>query len=163
MPFYEDPGFWIGAVIGVASLVFSLLAFREAGKAKKAAQRAARIVAEQEVVIKLSNIGARLRQLPEAQSMGYEAARNLLEDTGTQLREIISQFRDQPVYKNKCRELLQTLEAARGALDRARPRYPDAGTSPETVFYLLEGHFSALNSKVADLLGLFKRHTMKNT
>jgi hypothetical protein len=38
--FWTSPSFWIGTVVGLAGVFFSILAFVEAGKAKQAAQEA---------------------------------------------------------------------------------------------------------------------------
>ncbi len=63
VPFYEEWSFWIGNLVGVLSLVFSILAFVEARRAKLAASDAGRIVKIQTITIELTEIAQRLDKL----------------------------------------------------------------------------------------------------
>jgi len=70
VPFYADWSFWISNVVGVLGLLFSILAFIEARRAKLAASDAGRIVKIQTITIELTEIAQRLDKLDKRLGSG---------------------------------------------------------------------------------------------
>src|SRR5438874_2659218 len=83
-PFYLTLEFWIPLAIGIAGLVFSILAFLEARKAKKAAFEAGRAVKLQTITIELAEIALKLDHLNL--DLNFVQARDLLNEVSRRLR-----------------------------------------------------------------------------
>src|SRR5262245_23235861 len=89
-PFWKQPDFWIGQLVGLAGLVFSFLGYREAQRAKRAATAAGRTVKLQTVTIELSEISQKLEKIqPEIR---FDEARDLLSESSRRLRRAVSPF-----------------------------------------------------------------------
>ena len=156
-PFYKDPAFWISAVIGIAGLVFSALAWFEAMEAKHAAFAAGRTVKLQTIAIELSEIGQKLdRVQPEIR---FSEARDLLSDISRRLHRATSPFTKEPSFETTIIAVINALDIAQTSLKDVRPQPGREMEAPESVYYGIEGACSELNAAVADLIGLFERQT----
>jgi hypothetical protein len=157
-PFYKDVGFWVALVVGIAGLVFSILAFVEARRAKRAATEAGRTVRLQSITIELTEIAQKLDFLhPE---ITFDDARALLQGTSRRLRRMVSPFAKDSHLSGAISAALQALEGAQKSLKTVRPT--DAlseKSAPNSVYYAIESDFSVLNDSIADLLGLFENET----
>lgn len=157
--FWQKGDFWINLVIGIAGLVFSILAFSEARKAKRAATEAGRTVKIQTVTIDLTEIAQKLDRLNP--KISYTDARDLLTEISRKLRRIVSPFGDDPKLATAIGQLKETLDAAKAALDSVRPADIDSESSaPNAVYNAVEGFFADISNLVADLLGLFEKENL---
>src|SRR4029077_4374022 len=89
-PFWSHAEFWIASAIGIAGLVFSILAFREARQAKRAATEAGKTVKVQTVAIELTEISQGLDRLN--QKIGFSEARDYINGLNRRLRRLIAPF-----------------------------------------------------------------------
>jgi hypothetical protein len=163
-PFWADPGYWTAQIIGIAALVFSILAwvearkaFHEARSAKEAATAAGRTVKIQTVTIELTEIAQKLDRIqPEIE---YNEARDLLSEIQRRLRRLVAPFARDAELKDPISAVLQALQAAQTSLKAVRPADPKT-EAPNAVYYGTQEAFDAINNCVADLLGLFEKQTL---
>lgn len=159
-PFWQTASFWIEVVIGLAGLLFSILAFKEAKKAKTAATIAGRTVKIQTLTIELTELAQRLGTVQPG--ISFSQARDLLADVSRRIRRATSPFGRDDHFKPAIDVLKDTLLVAQDALKAVRPaNVSSEQTAPEAVYYAVEGSFAALNDAVADLIGLFESHTFE--
>lgn len=158
--FWEDYGFWIGTAINVLGLYFSLLAFREAGKARQAAVDAGRTVKGQSVAIELSEVAQRLDSIqPE---ITYREARDVLSEISRRVRRVISPFADDVLLSPAVEALRVSLSGAQDSLKAVRPTDPSAeNNAPDAVYFGVENEFSSINNAIADFLGLLEKKTIE--
>src|SRR5438128_7313511 len=136
-PFWKDFGFWASFSVGVAALVFSILAWREAKKAKKAATAAGRTVKLQTVTIELSEIGQKLDRVQPG--IRFNEARDLIADTARRVHRATSPFSKEPKLSEAIGAAKQAVEAAQTSLKSVRPT--EAGKeaeAPDAVYYGIE-------------------------
>lgn len=158
-PFWYSVSFWISTVIGLLALFFSILAFVEARKAKRAATEAGRTVKIQTITIELTEVSQRLDRLET--EIPFNEARDLLNEISRRLRRIISPFQNDIDLQETITALRQALDSAKKSLNDVRPT--DVGQeqkAPHAVYNAIEAYFSTINSLVADLLGLFEKKTI---
>lgn len=155
----ENLNVWSGFLLGVAGVVFSILAFNEARKAKAAATEAGRTVKIQTITIELTEISQRLDILE--MEIDFSSARDLLNEVGRKLRRLISPFQADPEFTDTITSLKDALSSAKEALSGVRPARETEASQPNyAVYYAIEGEFSTINGLVADLLGLFEKRTI---
>lgn len=153
--YWQKVDFWIFLLLGAAGLLFSILAFLEARQAKRAATAAGEIVKIQSVVIDLTELGQKINRL--APNIKFNDARDLLTETSSKLRRLVSPFQDDEELKSTIAKLLEALDAAQKALNSVRPVDANAEVSaPQAVFYGIQENFSGISNLVAQLLGLFE-------
>ena len=155
IPFWRKIEFWIFLVIGGMGVVFSLLAFIEAKKAKRAATVAGRTVKIQTITIDLTEVSQKLDKLRI--EIPYNEARDLLTEISRRLRRIISPFQGESDLKETLSELKTALGAAKESLNAVRPIDPSHEDASNAVYYAVESDFATINNCVADLLGLFEK------
>ena len=158
VPFWQKPEFWIFLVISVMGVVFSLLAFIEAKKAKRAATEAGRTVKIQTITIDLTEVSQKLDKLRI--EIPYNEARDLLTEISRRLRRIISPFQGESDLKETLSALKTALGTAKESLNAVRPIDPSHEEAPNAVYYAIESDFATINNCVADLLGLFEKKTI---
>lgn len=159
-PFYQEVEFWIGLVIGVIGIVFSVLAFIEARQAKEAAAEAGRTVKIQTITIELSEIAQRLDKLDA--KLGFSEARDSLNEISRRLRRLIAPFEHGDDLKAPCTSLRESLNAARASLDNLVPQ--DGlieNLPPNSVYFATQGHLAVISGLVAEIMGLFEKRTIK--
>ncbi len=161
-----QPGFWLstmlsigGAGVSIAGLVFSVKAFREARRAKRAATEAGRTVKLQTIAIELTEISQRLDKLK--MELMFNEARDLLSEISRRLRRVVSPFAEDESFKAAITALREALKAAQDALRSVQPTDPSQEAAvPHAVYYATQEPFALINNCVADLLGLFEKQTM---
>jgi hypothetical protein len=155
-PFYLDVGFWITLIVGIGSLIFSILAWTEAKEAKKAATAAGRTVKLQTVTIELSEIGQKLDRVQPG--IRFNEARDLLADTSRRVHRATSPFSKEPKLSESIEAVKQAVLGAQTSLKSVRPTDPGKeAEAPDAVYYGIETDCSTVSSCVADLVGLFEK------
>jgi len=161
-PFYTTPEFWIASIIGIASVYFSVKAFKEAREAKKAAFEAGKTVKIQTITIELTEIAQRLDKLDF--ELNFSEARDLLNEVSRRIRRLIAPFQDTDYLSQPCATLKEALEQAKAALNEVRPQdSEDQELPPNTIYFATQGHFSNISSLVAEIMGLFEKRTIEVT
>jgi len=155
-PFYRNVDFWIFLVVGLAALTFSILAWMEAKKAKKAATAAGRTVKLQTVTIELSEIGQKLDRVQPG--IRFNEARDLLSDTSRRVHRATAPFSKEPKLSEAIEAAKQAVQNAQNSLKTVRPSEPGKeAEAPDAVYYGIEADCSVISSCVADLVGLFEK------
>jgi hypothetical protein len=156
--FYTTADFWIMLLIGTAALVFSILAFLEARKAKKAAFEAGRAVKLQTITVELAEIALKLDHLNL--DLDFVQARDLLNEVSRRLRRWIAGFASDPNFREAVTNLITILDSGQVALEEVRPRDNNLGAlPPNAVYFAMQGIFATISARVAQLMGLFEEHT----
>ncbi|CAB5112151.1 hypothetical protein D3OALGA1CA_5708 [Olavius algarvensis associated proteobacterium Delta 3] len=159
-PFYNDFGFWIGLVVGIASVIFSYLAFREARKAKQAASEAGRTVKIQTITIELTEIAQRLDKLDS--NVSFSDVRDLLNEVSRRLMRLIAPFEHLDDLVDVCESLRTAFIEAKTALNEVRPKAEAEIDLPSNaVYFATQGHFSNISMLVAEITGLFEKRTIE--
>ena len=159
-PFYSSLEFWINFIVGLAGVLFSVLAYAEARKAKLAADEAGRTVKIQTVTIELSEIAQRLDKLDS--KLTFSEARDSLNEISRRLRRLIAPFQDGQDLKAPCQRLRDSLDAARESLDTLLPQ--DGlieNLPPNSVYFATQSHLAVISSLVAEIMGLFEKRTIR--
>lgn len=159
-PFYQEAEFWISLAVGIVGVLFSLLAYFEARKAKEAAAEAGRTVKIQTITIELSEIAQRLDKLDS--KLGFSEARDSLNEISRRLRRLIAPFELGDDLKGPCQSLRESLKAARTALDNLVPQ--DGlieNLLPNSVYFATQGHLAEISGLVAEIMGLFEKRTIR--
>jgi hypothetical protein len=150
-PFYATWDFWIFVVLGIAGTLFSILAFKEAGRAKtaaaaakEAAGAAGRSVKIQTVTIELTEILQRLDKLDD--EISFPGARDLPSEVSRRLRRLIGPFSASPEITAYYGQLKDALKQAKDALESVRPSIAEGPKeAANVVYYALQGHFATTN------------------
>lgn len=159
-PFYLSLSFWIGTLLGVAGLYFSIAAYREAKAAKIAASEAGKTVKIQTITIELSEIAQRLDKLDF--ELSFSDARDLLNEISRRLRRLIAPFQSNSDLSGPCESLKQALDAAKKALEEVRPNEGEiVASAPNAVYFATQSHFSNISSLVAEIMGLFEKRNIE--
>jgi hypothetical protein len=159
-PFWHSLDFWISTLIGGGSVLFSLLAFLEARKAKAAATEAGRTVKIQTITIELTEISQRLDKL--GMEIQFNEARDMINELSRRLRRLISPFQDEEGLSDTIVSLKEALLGVKNSLNDVRPTdQSEDEQAPHSVYYAIEGDLATINGLVADLLGLFEKRTIK--
>jgi hypothetical protein len=158
-PFWKRVEFWIAVTIGIAGLVFSILAFIEARKAKRAATEAGRTLKLQTVTIELTEVAQRLDRIQP--NIQFNEARDLLSEISRRLRRATSPFANDPALSTAINAVREALEAAKTSLKSVRPTdLAKEAETPNAVYYAIEEDFATITNFLADLLGLFEKITL---
>ena len=157
IPFYHSLSFWIEIAVGLAGLFFSLMAFREARRAREAAREAGRTVKVQTVAIELGEISQRLDRIET--SISFAEARDMISEVTRRVRRIVSPFAEDKDLKQPIANLKDALEAAKAALSGVRPT-EGRDDIPQAVYFAIEGYFANVNNIIADLLCLLEKQTI---
>jgi|ERR1043166_200023 hypothetical protein len=158
-PFYSKFDFWISIAIGLGGVLFSVMAFMEARRAKHAATEAGKTVKIQTITIDLTEISQRLDRLKP--DIRFSEARDLLAEITRRLRRVVSPFQKDPEVGEPIKVLLSVLTSTKTSLNAVRPADPSKESeTPYAVYNAIEADFAAINNSVADLLGLFEKKTI---
>lgn len=158
-PFWRRFDFWLSFIASAGGVVFSIMAFSEARKAKRAATEAGRIVKIQTVAIELTEIAQKLGSMDT--NIQFNEARDLLAELSRRLRRAISAFAKDPDLGDTIAALRDALTTAKKSLNSVRPADPSKEKDvPHAVYYAVESDFATINDLVADLLGLFERKSI---
>jgi hypothetical protein len=158
IPFWYRGDFLIAIIIGIAGLIYSILAFREARQAKRAATEAGKTVKIQTIIIDLSEISQKLEKLQ--MDIHFNEARDLLNEITRKLLRISAPFEKDVLLSEKITGLRDALSKAKESLNKVRPTDATKEEVAGTTYYAMEGSFAAINNYVADVLGLFEKKTI---
>ncbi|RSH63881.1 hypothetical protein [Stutzerimonas stutzeri] len=159
-PFYERLDFWIGLIVGLAGVVFSIMAFWQAKKAKEAAAAAAKTVKIQSLTIELTEIAQRLDKLDY--DLDFQSARDLLNEVSRRLRRIIAPFNERDDIAQLKADLIAVIAEAKTALENVRPQSTDGQDAlVNNIYFAMQGHFSSISDITADITGLFEKNSIE--
>lgn len=161
-PFYKQPEFWISVIIGLLSVLFSVIAYFEARAAKIAAKKAGNTVKIQSITIDLTELIQRLDKL--STEMDYSQARDFYNELNRRVRRSISSLTLKDIYQEKTNNIIETLTTIKSNLDDARQSSSGDPTMLEgiSLYYAIEGEFSNLSGQLADLCGLLEQKTLEH-
>lgn len=161
VPFYQDASFWISSVLGIVGIYYSIIAYREAKEAKKAAKAAGNFVKKQSITIDLTEIIQRLDKL--STELNYSDARDFYNELNRRVRRSIATLSTDSDYSGKTSQIVTTLDTIKTNLDGVR----QSGSTDQSLlagtnlYYAIEGEFSTLSGKLADLCGLLEQKTLE--
>lgn len=157
-PFWKDIGFWIGLVVGAAGLVFSVMAWIEAKRAKRAAMAAGRTVKLQTIAIELSEIVQKLSKVQPG--IRFAEARDLIVEVGSRVHRSTSPFLKEPILSEAIENAKKAVQSARLSLNSVRPSGMTAeAEAPDSVYNGIEADCSQISDVISDLIGLFEKQT----
>lgn len=160
--FWKKPEFWISIAIGILSVVYSFIAYREAKSAKEAAYEAGKTVKIQTITIELTELVQKLDTLD--MDIKYSTARDLFNEINRRVKRITAPFKDEKNYQETIEKINEVLLNTKGSLNEVRPiddsEDNDLGFS---VYNASESHFSDLSGLLAELMGLFEKRTIENS
>lgn len=157
IPFYKLPEFYIGSLLGIVSIFFSIKSFMEAKKAKEASYKAAQSVKRQSMIIEVLEI-SRICVL-EPNMNYYEASNNFNQiisrikyvsgfyndDTSADLRKILT-------------DIESNLEKIRTTLNDNNPvLMPQQTNIPNQIYYSIEPLFSTVVGNLGILKGILEK------
>jgi hypothetical protein len=160
-PFYKRTDFWISIIIGLLSVLYSIIAYREAKAAKIAAKKAGNTVKIQSITIDLTELIQRLDKL--STKLDYSQARDFYNELNRRVRRSISSLTLNTNYQEKTKCIIETLTTIKTNLDDARQSGSTDPTMLEGInlYYAIEGDFSNLSGQLADLCGLLEQKTIE--
>jgi hypothetical protein len=160
-PFWHHVDFWIGAALSVAGLLFSILAFVEAKRAKQAAIAAGRTVKLQTIAIELSELTQKLG--PIEPDILWKEARDTLAYISYRVHRATSPFTNDLKLSANISATLGALAAAQASLKAVRPTDPaKEKEAPLAVYNAIEDNFLTINNLVADLIGLIEKQGIES-
>ena len=155
-PFFRDYGFWASLAVTIAGLIFSVLAWIEAKKAKAAATAAGRTVKLQTVAIELSEIGQRLDRVQPG--IRFNEARDLITEMSRRVHRATAAFSKEPKLAEAIVVLMQAVDAVQKSLKSVRPtEIGKEAEAPDAVYYGIEADCSTVSNSIADVIGLFEK------
>lgn len=155
-PFWRDGGFWTSFAIGGGGLVFSILAWVEAKRAKQAATAAGRTVKLQTIAIELTEIVQKLDKVQPG--IRFNEARDLISDTSRRVHRATSPFGSEPKLADAIESAKEAVQVAQDALKLVRPTGAGKESeAPDAVYYGIEAACSVISDAVSDLIGLFEK------
>lgn len=156
-PFYMNIEFIVPTILGILSVIFSLVAATQARKAKTAAIEAGTAVSKQKAVIELSEISRMLDSLDSG--IQYSTARNLVSEVTRRIRRYIAPYRTSGIYSHSVSQLDSSLLNVRRSLSSVRPikKEEEDTTLLSTVYNAIEFDISALNNCLADFIGILEQ------
>lgn len=160
VPFYCETSFWISTAIGILGLYLSYKAFSEAKEAKKAAKTAGNFVKKQSITIDLTEIIQRLDKL--STDLNYSDTRDFYNELNRRVRRSIATLSTEKDYIDKTKKILDTLNTIKANLESFRQSSSDQSLLAGVNLYnAIEGEFSNLSGKLADLCGLLEQKTLE--
>lgn len=157
-PFWEDVGYWLAFTVGLGGLIFSIMAWREAKNAKRAAVAAGRTVKLQTIAIELTEIVQKLDKVQPG--IRFNEARDLIAETGRRVHRATAPFSKEPKLLEAIEFAKQAVQSAQNSLKSVRPTGPNAeAEAPDSVYYGIESDCSQISNTVSDLIGLFEKQT----
>ncbi|KAB0665683.1 hypothetical protein F6V25_08150 [Oryzomonas japonica] len=159
VPFWVKGDFWIFLVIGVFGLLFSVMAFIEARRAKQAATEAARNVRIQTITIDLTELSQRLDKL--SPDIKFTEARDMMAEMSRRIRRLTSPFKSDNGLSEPVNLLWEALSNAKQSLKAVKPANIELESeTPLAVYNAIESDISDINDRIADVLGLLERRTI---
>ncbi|MBN8691856.1 MAG: hypothetical protein J0L69_01605 [Bacteroidetes bacterium] len=159
-PYYMDASFWISNIVsaafGTVGIIFSILSFREAKKAKDEASKAGNTVKIQSIIIDIMAIS---QQCQINLNADFESASKTLNDISSRVRNILSVsnsilLSENADLKNKFETNLSNIRASINSINPLQT--PDIANVGNITFYTLEPHFAAIKDNLGDLKGILE-------
>jgi hypothetical protein len=152
--------YWFAVAVSGAGVWFSLLAFKEAKSARRAAVNAGKTVKIQTITTELGEISQRLERLEI--EINFEQARDFLNEITRRLRRLVAPLEKEQDFVNAVASLKTALNEAKTSLNAVRPASAadSQGAAPNAVYNAVEANFSAINGLVADIMGLCDQYNL---
>ncbi|TRX70520.1 hypothetical protein [Carboxylicivirga sp. M1479] len=158
-PYWETGDFYIALVVGLVSIGFSIMAYLEAKKAKNAANEAGKTVKTQSITIELTELTQKLDNINSGYS--YQSVRDIYNELNRRIRRVVSVYKSDQEYSDLIKSILAVLDNTRKSLNGVRPTKTSQDETPAfIIFNATEGHFSDLNGKLAELIGLLEQRAI---
>jgi len=161
-PFYQRLEFWIATSLAMIGILFSLLAFVEARRAKAAALAAAANVKIQTIVLDLSEIVYGLGKI-EAETLSYPTARDLIIHVTRKLNRFLGPYEKVPDFGKKIGEINKVLSDVKNQLEGLRPNPGQPNPDGTSIYYAIEGALSQLSGLVSALMGQMEHYSMEHS
>lgn len=162
-PFWYKGDFLIGLVFNIVGLVLSWMAYREAKKAKEAADGAVRAVRLRSIVLELTEIVQGFDRLEI--NIQYVACRSLINETTRKINRLFGPLKEDELLNDESmsrtiNEVEMTLETLRSSLVSVTPFGNENQGSPHTIYIAVENDFSILSSQLSALIGSLESRTI---
>ena len=158
IPFWKTGDFWIFLVLAALSLIASIMAWIQARKAKNAAEDAGKTVKIQTITIDLFEIIQNLDNL--SMDINFKTARDLINGTNRKVIRLMTPFNKNCDYSDIIALIVKDLADAKNSLYEVKPLSETEDVIKNSVYYAVEGIISALSGHLAELMGLFEKHTI---
>lgn len=161
-PFYKLPEFYIGNLIGIIGIFFSVKSFIEARKAKIAASKAGQSVKRQSMVIEVLEI-SRICVLEP--NMSYVEASNNFNQVTSRVKYVAGFYQDDSSVdlKNILIDIEASLEKIRTTLNDNNPvLMPQQTNIPNQIYYSIEPLFSTVVGNLGVLKGILEKKLINN-
>jgi hypothetical protein len=162
LPFYKQPDFYIGSLLGLVGITFSILSFKEAKKAKEAAAKAAQSVKRQSMVIEVLEI-SRICVLEP--NMSYVEASNNFNQVISRIKYVAGFYQDDTSadLKQILKEIETSLDKIRVTLNDSNPvLMPQQTNIPNQIYYSIEPLFSNVVGNLGILKGILEKKLIHN-
>ena len=158
LPFYNNWEFWIFIVLGLLSIVISIITFREAKKAKEFAHEAGKIVKIHNITIELSEIINKLQNI--SSGISFSEARSLYNEVNIKIKRYTVSFKLESEYKTNIELINDLLKKISEILDEVKPNEnQNENVVKDSIYNAIESHFSHLSGLLAELMGNFENKT----
>ena len=155
--FYYNIDFYISILIGLLGLWFSIRSFKEARKAKEAANNASRSVKRQSFIIEILELS---RKCNIQNDIDYAEVSKRYTDISSKISFISAYYNDDNSntdVKLIIREIQGTLEKIRSILNDSNPiMLPQQANIPNQMYFSIEPHFSIIAGHLGSLNGLLE-------
>lgn len=162
IPFYKLPEFYISNLLGILGIIFSVLSFKEARKAKEAAFKAAQSVKRQSMVIEVLEISKICVLEP---NMSYVEASNNFNQVTSRIKYVSGFYQDDNSddLKNILKDIESSLEKIRSTLNDSNPvLMPQQANIPNQIYYSIEPLFSTVVGNLGVLKGILEKKLISN-
>jgi preprotein translocase subunit SecF len=160
--FWQHTEFWIFLIIGVLSLIASVMAFWQAKRAKEAAFQAGTTVKIQTITIELTELVQKLDKLDA--KIDYPTARDFLNEISRKIIRLIAPFKEHDDYKNTINKIYEIISKTKKGLELVKPidKEKNVDFALQSIYYAIESNFSDLSILLAEIIGLFEKRTLKD-
>lgn len=162
VPFYVQPDFYIGSLLGFIGIIFSIKSFIEAKKAKEAAFKAAQSVKRQSMVIEVLEISRICILEP---NMSYVEASNNFNQVTSRVKYVSGFYNDDSSsdLKQILKDIETSLEKIRTTLNDNNPvLMPQQTNIPNQIYYSIEPLFSSVVGNLGVLKGILEKKLIHN-
>jgi hypothetical protein len=160
IPYYQNPEFWIGCGLSLIGIIFSMMAFYQAKKARQAAIEAGKTVKIQTVTIELTEIAQRLDKLDF--NLTFTEARDLLNEISRKLIRLTAPFQSSEDLSKACENLKIAMEEALNGV-APKDNSPENKPPPNSIYFATQEHFFIINAFVAEIIGLFEKRNIEGS
>lgn len=167
VPFWKHADFWIESILGVAGVLVSYMAYRQAEAAKQEAKKATTAAIEAGRTVKLQTMSIDLTEVSQKldrvePGIKFSDAKEMFNETSRKLHRVMAPFEDHAELRTPIEAVKAALDATHESLKLVRPS--DAtkeAVAPDAVYNGVEDSFATVNSCVARLLGMIEKQTVE--